>query len=77
MCGEFEFDIDKIPRTQEKLYIDAKIRENHLLIGLNHWLTIILQKVYIEKALFLDQNMLFSRRYTACLESEEFYKCQI
>jgi hypothetical protein len=29
---------------QEKLYIDAKIRENHLLIGLNHWLTIIILK---------------------------------
>jgi hypothetical protein len=25
MCGESEFDIDKIPRIQEKLYIDAKI----------------------------------------------------
>ena len=45
MCEESEFDIDEILRIQEKLYIDAKIRENHLLIGLNHWLTIILQKV--------------------------------
>jgi hypothetical protein len=28
---ESEFDIDKIPRIHEQLYIDAKIRENHLL----------------------------------------------
>ena len=45
ICGKSEFDIYKIPRIQEKLYIDAKLRENHLLIGLNHWLTKILQKV--------------------------------
>ena len=30
MCGESEFDIYKIPRIQEKLYIDAKIRENNI-----------------------------------------------
>jgi hypothetical protein len=34
MCGESEFGIYKIPRIQEKLYIEAKIRENHLLIEL-------------------------------------------
>jgi hypothetical protein len=37
--SESEFDIYKIPRNQEKLYIDAKIRENYLL--LNHWLTML------------------------------------
>ena len=30
MCGESEFDIYKIPRIQEKLYIDAKIRGNNI-----------------------------------------------
>ena len=30
MSGESEFDINKIPRIQEKLYIDAKIRENNI-----------------------------------------------
>ena len=30
MCGKTEFDIYKIPRIQEKLYIDAKIRENNI-----------------------------------------------
>jgi hypothetical protein len=45
MCGKSVFDIYKFPRIQEKPYIDAKIRENHLLIGLNHWLNIILQKI--------------------------------
>ena len=31
MCGESEFNIYKILRIQEKLFIDAKIQENHLL----------------------------------------------
>jgi hypothetical protein len=30
VCGEFEFDIHKIFRIQEKLYIDAKILENNI-----------------------------------------------
>ena len=61
MCGESEFDIYEIPRIQEKLYIDAKIRENHLLIGLNHWLTIILQKVWALKfMLFFSKYAIYS-----------------
>ena len=30
MCEESEFDIYKIPRIQEKLYIDTKIQENNI-----------------------------------------------
>jgi hypothetical protein len=47
----------KEKKIQEKLCIDAKIRENHLLIGLNHWLTIILQK---EKILFCDISLQYT-----------------
>jgi hypothetical protein len=36
MCGESEFDIYKIPWIQEKLYIDVKIRENHLFALVCH-----------------------------------------
>jgi hypothetical protein len=32
MYGGSEFDIYKIPQNQEKLYIDAKIRKNQLLM---------------------------------------------
>ena len=35
MCGESEFGIDKIPRIQDKLYIDAKIRENNIFWSKN------------------------------------------
>src|SRR3569833_3192287 len=56
MYGEYKFNICKIPGIQEKLYIDAKIRDNHLLIGLNHWLTIILQNVGALKFVYYSQN---------------------
>ena len=35
-CGEAEFDIYKTPRIQEKLYIDAKIRENNIFWSKNN-----------------------------------------
>ena len=33
MCGELEFGIYKIPRVQEKLYINAKIQENNIFLA--------------------------------------------
>jgi hypothetical protein len=36
MCGESEFGIYQIPRIQEKLYIDAKIRENNIFWSKNN-----------------------------------------
>ena len=37
--GEPEFDIHKIPRIQEKLYIDAKIRKNNIFWSKNNAFT--------------------------------------
>jgi hypothetical protein len=36
MCRESKFDIYNIPRIQEKLYIDAKIRENNIFWSKNN-----------------------------------------
>jgi hypothetical protein len=36
MCGKSEIDIDKISQIQEKLYIDAKIRENNVFWSKNN-----------------------------------------
>ena len=55
MCGEFEFDIYKIPQIQEKLYIDAKIREINIFLSQFFSRTFLFQKgVYSKRSHFRD-----------------------
>ena len=65
MCGESEFLTYKIPRIQEKLYIDAKIRENNIFWSKK---TLFLsQHIFTPKGIVFRQNSHFcdfSLQYT-------------